>query len=94
MKFFISAGETSGDIHGAYLVSEIKKLSPSSTFIGLGSDRMRASGVDVRFDISSRGTIGIIETLPNIFSIFSVFLKAKELLLNEKPDALILNLSK
>lgn len=90
MKFFISAGETSGDVHGAYLVSEIKKLAPDSTFVGVGSDRLRSVGVDIRFDISSKGTIGLIETLPNIFSIYSTFLKVKELLLNEKPDAIIL----
>ena len=90
MKFFLSAGEISGDMHCAYLVNEIKKLSPGSSFIGIGSDMMRAEGVDVRFDISKNGTIGIIETVPNIVRLYSVFLKTKHLLSLERPDVLVL----
>ncbi|MBI5701499.1 lipid-A-disaccharide synthase [Candidatus Saganbacteria bacterium] len=90
MKFFISACETSGDMHAAHLVEEIKKIAPLSTFLGIGSEHMRASGVNVLFDMSPRGTIGILETLPNLRSIYSFFSTAKELLLAERPDALIL----
>ncbi len=90
MKIFVSAGETSGDIYAAHLVSEIKKLDPLIQFLGVGSENLLAQGVDIRDDISSKGTIGLIETLPNIAKIYSVFQKTKETLLKETPDAMIL----
>lgn len=90
MKIFVSAGEVSGDVHGSYLVRELKKLSPNLSFFGIGSDRLASAGVDVRFDISRRGTIGLLEALPNIFPLFSIFNRVKTLLKKEKPDLAIL----
>ncbi len=90
MKIFVSAGETSGDVHAAHLVREIKKLEPSASFIGMGSENLLAAGADIRFDISKRGTVGLIETLPNLFHVYSAYLKMKSLLLKENPDLLLL----
>jgi lipid-A-disaccharide synthase len=90
MKVFVSAGEVSGDIHGSYLVKELKKLRPDIQLYGIGSERMAAAGVDVRFDISRRGSIGIFEALPNLFPILSVFNRVKKLLRDEKPDLVLL----
>jgi len=90
MKFFVSAGEVSGDIHGSYLVGELKKIRPDATFFGVGSVRLAEAGVDIKFDISRRGTIGLLEALPNLLPIYSVFSKVKKLLLEEKPDLVIL----
>jgi lipid-A-disaccharide synthase len=90
MKIMISAGEVSGDVHGSYLVKELKKLRPDILFFGMGSERLAAEGVDVKFDVSKRGTIGILEALPNVLPIYSTFLKMKKLLLKEKPDLVLL----
>ena len=86
----ISAGEVSGDVHGSYLVKELKKLRSDIFFFGMGSERLAAEGVDVKFDISKRGTIGMVEVLPNILPIYLTFLKMKKLLLKEKPDLVLL----
>ena len=40
-KIFIIAGEDSGDLHGAKLISEIKKINPSADFYGIGGNRMQ-----------------------------------------------------
>jgi lipid-A-disaccharide synthase len=90
MKIMICAGEVSGDVHGSFLVKELKKLLPSAGFFGVGSERLAAAGVDIRFDITSKGTIGIFEALPNLFPLFSLFQKIKKLVLAEKPDLVIL----
>jgi lipid-A-disaccharide synthase len=90
MKIMVSAGEVSGDVHGSYLVRELKKLRPDIYFFGVGSERLAAEGVDIRFDITKRGTIGILEALPNIFPLFSVFNKVKALMIKERPDLVIL----
>lgn len=90
MKIMICAGEVSGDVHGSYLVKELKKLLPAAAFFGVGSERLAAEGVDIRFDITRRGTIGILEALPNLFPLYSVFQKIKKLALEEQPDLVIL----
>ncbi len=89
-KIMISAGEVSGDVHGAYLVRELKKLAPDTHFLGMGSERLLAEGVDVKFDISKRGTIGIFEALPNLFPIYLTYLKMVSLMKKERPDILLL----
>ena len=90
MKIMICAGEVSGDVHGSYLVKELKQLLPTATFFGVGSERLAAAGVEIRFDITSRGTIGLLEALPNIFPLFSLFQKIKKMVLAETPDLIIL----
>jgi lipid-A-disaccharide synthase len=89
-KIMISAGEVSGDAHGTFLVRELKKLDPDIVFLGMGSERLLAEGVDVKFDISKRGTIGIFEALPNFFPIYITYLKMMSLMKKERPDLLLL----
>lgn len=90
MKIFLSAGEASGDAHGARLVAELKKLLPSATFFGLGGEKMAAAGVKVQLDISWYGTIGIWEALPNFFPLWRAFNQAKKIIQTENPDLVIL----
>ncbi len=89
-KIMISAGEVSGDTHGKYLVRELKKLDPDIYFFGLGSEKLLSEGVDVKFDITNRGSIGIFEALPNALPIFLVYRKMVELMRREEPGLLIL----
>jgi len=90
MKVMVSAGEVSGDVHGSYLVGELKKLAPGAVFFGVGSERLAAAGVDIRLDITKRGTIGIFEALPNLFPLLFAFRRIKKLVLLERPDLVIL----
>ena len=43
----IVAGEASGDLHGANVIREIKKLLPNIDFYGIGGTHMRQAGVDI-----------------------------------------------
>jgi lipid-A-disaccharide synthase len=90
MKIMVSAGEVSGDVHGKYLVREIKKFDPRIYFFGIGSEKLKSEGVDVKFDIAKLGTIGIFEALHNIFPLYFAFKKALRLLKKERPDMVIL----
>lgn len=89
-KVMISAGEVSGDTHGTYLVRELKKLDPNLYFFGMGSEKLLAEGVDIKFDITKRGSIGIFEALPNVIPIYLTYLKLVALMKKEKPDLLLL----
>src|SRR3989339_1883113 len=90
MKIMVSAGELSGDLHGSLLVKELRRQASGLTFFGIGSKRLALAGVDIRLDISPRSSVGIFEALPNLFSIYRSFRKAKALILSERPDLVIL----
>jgi len=90
MKILVSAGEVSGDVHGAYLIKEMKRLRPDIFFFGVGSERMAAEGADIKFDITNRGTIGLFEALPHLLPLYFIFQKLKSLILSEKPDLALL----
>lgn len=90
MKIMLSAGEVSGDIHATYLVKELKKLDPNIYFFGMGSEQLLAEGVDVKYDISKLGTVGIAEALPNLIPIYLTYRKMIDLMKKEKPDLLLL----
>lgn len=90
MKIMVSAGEISGDLHGAYLVNELKKLLPNAYYFGIGSERLAAAGVEIKLDITRRSTIGILETIPNLLALYRSFRRAKALLIKERPDLVIL----
>ena len=89
-KIMISAGEVSGDTHGKYLVRELKKLDPTIYLFGLGSEQLLSEGVDVRADITKRGTVGIFEALPSVVPVYLAYLKMVNLLKKERPDLLVL----
>ncbi|MFH1542329.1 MAG: lipid-A-disaccharide synthase, partial [bacterium] len=89
-KIMISAGEVSGDTHGKYLVRELKKLDPNIYFFGMGSEQLLAEGVDVKVDITKKGSVGILEALPNIVPVYIAFLKMVALMKHVRPDILIL----
>ena len=40
MRYFLIAGEASGDLHGAHLIRAIKAEDPSATFAFMGGDQM------------------------------------------------------
>ena len=71
-NMFIIAGEESGDIHGAKLVEEIKKLNPSIKFIGHGGDKMKTAGVEVIEHISDLALVGFTEVLKHLPYMFNV----------------------
>jgi len=87
-KLMISAGEASGELYGALLSREIKKLWPDIELFGIGGPRMKDEGVNLIAPISS--VFGLTETLRHIKEIRRTFKKAREALLHEKPDILVL----
>lgn len=86
----IVAGEASGDLHGANLVREIKKIDPAISIRGIGGRKMEGAGVGIVMPSSEIAVVGLTE----VFSKRSNIIKARrdmiELLENSSPDLLIL----
>ena len=88
-KIFISAGETSGDIHGSNLIREIHKKNPSITFHGLGRNRMVQAGMHCIHDMSSRSVMWL-HTLKKIPELWNIFKDCTRFFDEERPELVIL----
>ena len=90
MKYFLIAGETSGDMHAAALMTQIKQRDPQAQFVGLGGSQMATAECRLYQDIRHMAFMGFAAVLANMRQIRRNFRIAEEALLQEKPDALIL----
>jgi lipid-A-disaccharide synthase len=87
-KIMICAGESSGELYGASLSRQLKKNWPDITIFGIGGSRMNSEGVSLIAPITH--ILGIVEVLKHLFEIRRTYKKAKEALISEKPDVLVL----
>ena len=84
----IIAGESSGELYGAFLARSIAALSPGVRIIGVGGDRMADAGVELISGISS--SFGLIEVIRTYRELRSTFRKAVAALSSFMPQVLVL----
>ena len=90
MKIMLSAGETSGDLHGAALARELRALDPSIALIGFGGAEMAAAGVTLRQNYTDYNVMGISAVLLNLRRIFALLDDLTRLMEEERPDILVI----
>lgn len=89
-KYFLIAGEASGDRHAAALIEQIAQRDSGAHFAGLGGDLMGAAGCRLYQDYRKMAFMGFAAVLHNMSQVRANFRIAQEALLREQPDALIL----
>ena len=89
-SIMIIAGEASGDLQGACLTAELRRIAPHAVIQGVGGRRMREAGVELFFDSSSWGAIGIAEALKLVPRLSRILWKLKSRLIANPPDVLVL----
>ena len=90
MKIMLSAGETSGDLHGAALARELRVLDPAVSMIGFGGAEMEAAGVVLRQNYVDYNVMGISAVLLNLRRIFALLDDLTRLMEEERPDVLVI----
>jgi lipid-A-disaccharide synthase len=65
-KIFIIAGEASGDVLGARLMTALKTITPDAAFSGIGGARMAEAGLASLFPMQELAVMGLAEILPRI----------------------------
>ena len=90
MKYYIIAGEASGDLHGGNLIREIKKQDGAADIRCWGGDKMQAAGGVLVKHYRELAFMGFSEVLMNLRTIFRNLKFCKEDILQYKPDTLIL----
>ncbi len=88
-KVVLSAGETSGDINGAALARELKKIIPGVSLAGAGGFAMKEAGVDLRVFTEGLSTIGVAEALKVLPKTLRLYHKMRRLLSEETPDLFV-----
>ena len=90
MRIFISAGEPSGDIHGANLIRELKARRPDLDIVGFGGDRMEAAGAKLLYPLVQLAVMWFARVLANITTFLGLLSKADRSFRHHRPDAVIL----
>lgn len=62
----VIAGEASGDLHGASLIRELKKLDSSLKIFGIGGDKMKAEGMELIYHIDKMAFLGFVEVIKHL----------------------------
>ena len=90
MNFLLSAGEASGDTYGAQLIDSLGQQVPSSTFFGMGGEKMRASGAEILVHANEVAVVGLVEVVKHLPDIRRRFKHLVAEAARRKPDAAIL----
>ncbi len=89
MKYYIIAGEASGDLHGANLMKSILKEDPEATFRFWGGDLMQAVGGSMTKHYRDLAFMGFVEVVLNLFTILKNLQFCKQDITDFHPDVVI-----
>src|SRR6478736_5933398 len=90
MKYYIVAGERSGDLHGSTLLKEIKKLDNNASFRGFAGYYMEQEGFDLVVHYNEMAFMGFTAVVANVFTIAKKIKQCKQDILAYQPDVIIL----
>jgi len=89
MKYYLIAGEASGDLHGANLMKSILEKDPDAQFRFWGGDLMHSIGGTLVKHYKELAFMGFVEVLFNLFKILKNIKFCKEDIIAYAPDAIV-----
>ena len=89
MKLFLSAGEPSGDLHGANLIRAVRARDPAARVSGFGGRRMLAARADLLFPLTDLAVMGLVRVLANLRTFFRLGRQAEAFFHTDRPDAVV-----
>lgn len=90
MRYYLVAGEASGDMHAANLMEQIKKQDPDAQFRFWGGDRMKKQGGKLVKHYQNHAFMGFVEVAFNLKTIIKNLKTCKQDIMEYKPHLLIL----
>lgn len=90
MKYFIIAGEQSGDLHGSNLVKELLAEDKNAEILCWGGDLMEAAGAKLLMHYKATAFMGVTAVLKNLSRISRNLSLCKQQIADSKPDLIIL----
>jgi lipid-A-disaccharide synthase len=89
MRYYIIAGEASGDLHGSNLIKALQKHDNQAVVRAWGGDMMAAAGADIRKHYRDLAFMGFLEVVKNLRTILGNMAFCKRDILEFKPDVVI-----
>ncbi|HQQ96103.1 MAG TPA: lipid-A-disaccharide synthase [Cyclobacteriaceae bacterium] len=90
MRYYIIAGERSGDLHGSNLIKSLLHYDPKAVVRGFGGDEMKLAGADIVVHFEEMAFMGFVRLITNYGTIRRMLKFCKEDIIRFKPDAVIL----
>ena len=90
MKYYIIAGEASGDLHGSNLVASLRAQDREAKIRAWGGEKMRKNGANVVKNYHDLAFMGFVEVLINLRTILKNFSFCKKDITDFNPDAIVL----
>jgi len=90
LKYYIIAGEASGDLHGSNLIRELKQVDPEANFRCWGGDLMQAQGALLVKHYRDLAFMGFLEVIAHLSTILGNLRFCKKDILQYQPDVVIL----
>ncbi len=90
MRYYLIAGERSGDLHGGNLLRSIAHYDPEFVARGFGGDEMRQAGMDVTVHYEKLAFMGFLAVIANVRKISGFMRQCKADIESFKPDVLVL----
>ncbi len=89
MRYYLIAGEASGDLHGANLIKALANAAPESQFRCWGGDKMQEAGATVVKHYKDLAFMGFLEVVKNLKTILGNFKFCKQDIASYDPDVII-----
>ena len=93
-KIWIFAGESSGDMYGAQLGEEMRRIAAARgeelELSGMGGKAMIAAGIPVKVDSTELGVMGVVEVVKLLFKFIAIYFKLVKAARRERPDSVVL----
>jgi lipid-A-disaccharide synthase len=90
MKIFFSAGEPSGDLHGANLIRELKRRCGYVEAVGYGGPEMAKAGCRLHTDLTALAVMWFLRVLVNLHKFLALAGRADRYFRHHRPDAVVL----
>ena len=90
MHVFVSAGEPSGDLHGANLIGALRDRDPGIRCTGFGGERMQAAGADLLYPMARLSVMWFPHILKSIDTFLRLLAQADRFFRLHRPDAVVM----
>jgi lipid-A-disaccharide synthase len=90
VKYYLIAGERSGDLHGSNLIKALRKEDASAVFQGFGGEYMQEAGMNMIVHYRQMAFMGFIAVIANLGTISKLLRRCKEDIQTFRPDVIIL----
>jgi lipid-A-disaccharide synthase len=89
-RILLVAGEASGDLHGAHLVSALRERAPDVEVWAVAGEGLKKEGVRVVFDVADIAGMGLTELAGHFTNLWRAYSSVKKVLREQKPNLLVL----